>query len=67
MSYEIEPHETQALLAELCADLLDESDPTIRYHALTHQQALMYCPRKAAWTASTAQTTESPVTRFGAA
>lgn len=38
--YEIEPHDIDALLINLCGDILDEKDPLIRYHALTHEQAL---------------------------
>lgn len=40
MGYEIERHEVEALLANLCGDLLGEPDDLIAYHALTREQAL---------------------------
>lgn len=36
-----EPAEVEALLHNLCGDLLAEPDPLIRYTALTTQQALV--------------------------
>lgn len=40
MAYEAEPHEVDALLANLCGDILSDPDPLTRYHALTREQAL---------------------------
>lgn len=36
--YEAEAHDTAALLDSLCGDLLEETDPLIRYAALTSEQ-----------------------------
>ena len=38
--YEAEPSDVQALLHNLCGDLLAEPDPLIRYSRLTSEQAL---------------------------
>lgn len=40
MSYEVEPHEVDALRQNLLGDILAEPDPTIRYHLLTREQAM---------------------------
>jgi len=37
--YGAEPHDTAALLASLCGDLLGEPDALIRYRSLTSEQA----------------------------
>lgn len=38
--YGVEQHEVDALLVNLCGDLLDETDDLVAYHALTREQAL---------------------------
>lgn len=38
--YEAEPHEVEALLTNLCGDILEEKDPLVRYTILTKEQAL---------------------------
>lgn len=38
-AYAVEPAETNALMRQLCGDLLDEADPAIRYSLLTAEQA----------------------------
>lgn len=40
MSYEVEPHEVEALLSTLLGDVLAETDPLRRYHELTRAQVL---------------------------
>ena len=40
IGYEAEPGEVQALLDNLCGEILAESDPLVRYTMLTKEQAL---------------------------
>ncbi len=38
--YEAEPHDVEALLNNLCGDILAEKDPLVRYVMLTKEQVL---------------------------